>query len=110
MGIKDILRKKAPGPCVCEKETASYRCPVCHKEFCKACVQRSSEILGESGTGSHIKVSIASGGLVNTGASRGIESRVQERMEAMRKVVRGGGGVCLTCSIEKGRAIALKKL
>jgi GMP synthase-like glutamine amidotransferase len=111
MGILDIFKKKAPGHCIaCKDAVAKYRCPVCGKEYCEACVKRSAQTLEETAQAPRIKVSIVSGGVVNTGASRGIESRVQERIDAMRKITRKGGGVCLGCSVEKSKAIALKKL
>lgn len=111
MGFLNIFKKKEPGTCsACKASPGEYRCPVCGSDYCEACVRKSARTLEETDDGPRITVNIVSGGAVDKGASRGIESRVQERIDAMRRITRAGGGVCLGCSVSQGRAIVLKKL
>lgn len=111
MGFLDLFKAKAPGQCTaCKQVVASYRCPVCGIEYCDACVKKAAKTVEETAQRPRIRVTIADAGSVNVGASRGIESRVQAKIESMRKLAREGKGVCLGCSVEKDRAIALRKL
>jgi len=66
--------------------------------------------VGEKGEGSRIKVSVVSGGVVDSRTSQRIMSRVEERMNAWREIVHRGGGVCISCFLEKEREIELKRL
>jgi hypothetical protein len=56
------------------------------------------------------RVSIASGGVVNTAASRSISDNVNARMNAIREMAEKGKGICLGCTIEKSKTIELKAI
>ena len=104
-----LFKKKEPGPCEdCGKSTAAYRCPVCHWELCEACVQARANTLKKSESGPSLTLNIVSDGMVDTSLSQQIQSRVQEKMKAMREVVCRGGYVCIPCSSEKNRVIEFK--
>lgn len=109
MGILDFFKKKAPGQCSsCQSNVANYRCPSCGTEHCESCVQASLQTLKQTGSGP--RISIVSGGIVDTGASKQIGDRVAQQMAAMRALAEKGKGVCLGCSIKQGKAIQLKKV
>jgi hypothetical protein len=56
------------------------------------------------------KISITSGGVVQDAASRGISESVNQRMNAIREMAEKGKGICLGCTVEKGKTIALKPI
>ena len=109
MGLLDFFKKKPAGQCSsCKSNIANYRCPSCGTEHCESCVKAWADKMKSAGPGP--KISITSGGVVDTATSRSISGSVNARMKAIREMAEKGKGICLGCTIEQGKTIALKAI
>jgi len=111
MGLLDFFKKKPAGQCFsCKTNLADSRCPICGVEYCSNCVKSWAKKSSSEPDRPSPKISITSGGIVNTAASHSISNSVNAQMKAIREMAEKGKGICIRCTIEKGKTIALKAI
>ena len=111
MGLLDFFKKNPPGQCFsCKEKVAELRCPICSVEYCSQCIKSWAEKTKSEPARAGPKISVTTAGVVDRTTSSAISDRVSAQMKAIRDMAEKGKGICLSCTIEKGKPIALKAI